>query len=240
MQPSGTRDGLIRLYFDAHQLGRRQTGNETYVRELLRQFRDREDLDVTALVESGERPTDVLAPPIRVRRVPANGLARLGSIALLARRARPDVVHAIYFLPPATGRPTVLTVHDISFERFPQFFSRRALVRDRLLIRASARAATRVVTVSETSRRDLVELYGLPENRVIAIPNGVGPQFRLSDVNAWSPFAGDRPFQILAVGTLQPRKNLARLLDAARIVARDMPDSSAHRRSGWAPGGANP
>jgi Glycosyltransferase Family 4 len=97
---------MTRVLFDAHQLGRRQTGNETYVRELL--------------------------------------------------------------LPPATGRHTVLTVHDISFERFPEFFSRRPLVRDRLLIRTSARAVSRVVTVSETSRRDFVELHGLPEERVVA------------------------------------------------------------------------
>ncbi len=212
-----------RVLFDAHQLGRRQTGNETYVRELLRALRGKDDLAVIAAVEAGQRPTDVLAPPVRLRRVPSNGFARLAAMALLARQERPDVVHAVYFLPPLTGLPTVLTVHDLSFERFPEFFSRRALVRDRLFIRASARAASRVVTVSETSRCDLIELYELPEDRVIVIPNGVGDGFRPSSENAWAPYPGDRPLRVLAVGTLQPRKNLLRLLDALAVVGREIP-----------------
>ena len=214
---------MTRVLFDAHQLGRRQTGNETYVRELLRALRGRGDLELIAAVEAGQLPTDVLAPPVRIRRVPSNGFARLAAMALIARQQRADVVHAVYFLPPATRRPTVLTVHDISFERHPEFFSRRALIRDRLFIRASARAASRVVTVSETSRRDLVDLYGLPEDRVIAIPNGVGHGFRPANETAWAPYPGDRPLRVLAVGTLQPRKNLLRLLDALVVVGREIP-----------------
>lgn len=214
---------MTRVLFDAHQLGRRQTGNETYVRELLRGLRGHADLELVAAVERGQRPVDVLAPPIQLRRVPSNGFTRLAAMALLARQERPDVVHAVYFLPPLTGLPTVLTVHDISFERFPEFFSRRALVRDRLFLRASARAASRVITVSETSRRDLVELYRLPEDRVIAIPNGVGHGFRPREETAWAPYPGGRPLRVLAVGTLQPRKNLLRLLDALIVVGREIP-----------------
>lgn len=214
---------MTRVLFDAHQLGRRQTGNETYVREILRGLRGRDDLELIAAVEAGQRPTDVLAPPVRLRRVPSNGFARLAAMALLARQERADVVHAMYFLPPATGRPTVLTIHDLSFERFPEFFSRRALMRDRFLIRASARAASRVITVSGASGRDLVELYGLQESRVVAIPNGVSPRFRPVDGVAWAPYDGDRPLRVLAVGTLQPRKNLIRLMDALAIVGRELP-----------------
>lgn len=214
---------MTRVLFDAHQLGRRQTGNETYVREILRALRGEDALELIAAVEAGQLPTDVLAPPVRIRRVPAKGLTRLAAMALLARQDRVDVVHAIYFLPPATGRPTVVTIHDISFERFPEFFSRRELVRDQFLVRASARAATRVITVSETSRRDLIELYGLPEERVLAIPNGVNARFRPSEDVPWTPFAGDRPLRVLAVGTLQPRKNLLRLLDAISVVGHEIP-----------------
>jgi glycosyltransferase involved in cell wall biosynthesis len=214
---------MTSVLFDAHQLGRRQTGNETYVRELLRALRGRHELDMIAAVEAGQRPTGVLAPPMRLRRIPSNGLARLGALTLLARREHVDLVHAVYFLPPATGRHTVLTVHDISFERFPKLFSRRAFVRDRLLIRASARAASRVITVSETSRRDLLELYGLAEDRVVAIANGVGGGFRPSGGSAWAPYAGDRPLRVLALGTLQPRKNLLRLLDALAIIGHEIP-----------------
>lgn len=216
---------MTRVLVDAHQLGRRQTGNETYVRELLLGLRHLPDLDLVAAIEGGQRPIGPLAPPIRVRRVPSNGVGRLAAMSGLARQEAVDVVHAIYFLPPRTGRPTVLTVHDISFERFPQFFSRKSLLRDRFLVRASARTASRVITVSEASRRDLLELYGLPDDRVVAIPNGVNPRFRPAPVlrDAAEPPDDSGSLKVLAVGTLQPRKNLLRLLDALSIVARKIP-----------------
>ena len=208
---------MIRVLFDAHQLGRRQTGNETYVRELLRRLPDEPDLSIVAAVERGLAPEDSPAPPIRLRRVPRNGLGRLGTLAILARQERADLVHAIYFLPPATGRPTVVTIHDVSFELFPEFFSRATLVRNRALIRASAHASSVVITGSETSRREILDRYRLGEDRVIAIPYGVAPMFRPAE--KWTAFEGGRPLRVLAVGTLEPRKNLVRLLDALQLVA---------------------
>jgi len=215
-------DGTTTVFFDAHQLGRRQTGNETYVRGLLGGLRTIGEVSVVAAVERGQEPTGILAPPIRIRRVPANGIGRLASMAAIAHRIRPDLVHAIYFLPPV-ATPTVLSIHDISFELFPEFFSRRALMRDRLLIRLSARRATRVVTLSEASRRDLIDRYGLAPEKVVAIHCGVAPSFcPAPSVGRDSP-AGGRPLRLLAIGTLQPRKNLIRLLEAVKIIAREAP-----------------
>jgi glycosyltransferase involved in cell wall biosynthesis len=214
---------MTTVLFDAHQLGRRQTGNETYVRGLLGGLRTIGDISVVAAVERGQEPTGVLAPPVRLRLVPANGFGRLVSMVTIARRMRPDVVHAIYFLPPVIGTPTVLSVHDISFELYPEFFSRRALVRDRLLIRLSAQRATRVVTLSETSRHDLIDRFGLAPDRVVAIHCGVAPSFcEGPSVGRDSPLDG-RPLRLLAVGTLQPRKNLIRLLEAVKMIAREIP-----------------
>lgn len=213
---------MTSVLFDAHQLGRRQTGNETYVRELLDSLRGLEDVSIHAVVERGQGPRGVLAPPVQTHLVPGNGFGRLAAMSLLARRIRPDLLHAIYFLPPMIGRPTVLTIHDISFERYPEFFSRTALIRDRIFVRLSARRATRIVTVSETSRRDLIEIYGIPPERVVAIPNGVSPVFRpLADASPGRD--GSQPIRVLAVGTLQPRKNLIRLLAAVRRVSADVP-----------------
>jgi glycosyltransferase involved in cell wall biosynthesis len=209
----------MRVLFDAHQLGSRQTGNETYVRELLRGLRDQPDLDVVAAVEGGQERAGVLAPPICLRRVPHNGLARMAVLSLAARADKVDLVHAVYFLPPMPGRPSVVTIHDISFERHPEFFSRRSLLRDRLLIRDAARRASRLITVSETSRQDLIELWRVPPERVVAIYNGVDEVFRPGPNE---PDEGSLdPLRVLAVGTLQPRKNLGRLLEALAIVGRD-------------------
>ena len=217
----GRRLHVIRVLFDAHQLGRHQTGNETYVRELLRRLPDEPDLEIVAAVEGALELRESPLPRLRLRRVPRNGLGRLGAMAILARQERVDLVHSVYFLPPATGRPTVVTIHDISFERFPEFFSRQRLVRNRILIRASARAASCVITGSQASRREIVERYGVAEERIVAIPYGVAPMFR--PAGDWAPFHGDRPLRILAVGTLEPRKNLTGLFDALRLVSSDVP-----------------
>jgi glycosyltransferase involved in cell wall biosynthesis len=212
----------VRVLFDAHQVGRRQTGNETYVRSLLGELASRPDVAVTALLEPAAVHDPGLAGSMRRRKVPRSGVLRLAAMALLSRRLRPDVLHAIYFGPVLAGVPVVLTVHDISYEIHPQFFSRSSLLRDRILIRDSARRARVVVTVSETSRRDLIERYGLREDRVVAIPNGVSRRF-LSQPPRPTASIGERPVRILAIGTLQPRKNLLRLLAAVRRVAAERP-----------------
>ena len=115
------------------------------------------------------------------------------------------------------------TIHDISFERHPEFFGPRSLVRDRLLIRDAARRATKVIAVSETSRRDLIELWGVHPDRVVAIPNGVSPLFRPEAETNPPEDLSRRPLRVLAVGTLQPRKNLLRLVEAVRLAGRDVP-----------------
>ena len=209
----------MRVLLDAHQLGRRQTGNETYVRELLTALREFPDVEIVAAVEGDPHPTGPLASPVRLRRVPRNGLARLAALSLVAHGARVDLLHAVYFLPAFVGRPSVVTIHDISFEQHPEFFSRRSLLRDRFLIRDAARRASRVITVSETSRRDLIELWGVPADRVVAIHNGIDAIFCPGPD---APGEGSLdPLRVLAVGTLQPRKNLGRLFDAVAIVARN-------------------
>ena len=211
----------LHILFDAHQLGRRQTGNETYVRALLGELAARPDIRLTALVEEAGAADDVVSGLER-RKVSASGWARLVAMARHARASRPDLLHSMYFAPYLAHVPQVVTVHDISYEIHPEFFSRTERLRGRALIRDSARRARIVVTVSETSRRDLIEIYGLAEERVVAIHNGVGHQY--VEVPPREPEAiGDRPVRLLALGTLQPRKNLLRLLAAVRDVARKRP-----------------
>lgn len=211
----------LKLLFDAHQLGRRQTGNETYVRALLREYQSMADLQVTAFVEAGAVEEEAVRE-FATQPVPRSGFRRLLSMAIGARRRRPDVMHSIYFAPYFASVPQVLTIHDISFEMYPEFFTRAERLRGKTLIRDGARRADMVVTVSETSRRDLVERYHLSEDKVIAIHNGVGRRFLDAPTKPIESI-GDRPVRILAVGTLQPRKNLERLLAAVRHASQTRP-----------------
>lgn len=206
-----------RVLFDAHHIGSGKTGNETYARELLRALRGRSGLHLTAAIV-GSPPDPALKPPIAVRRVPRNGWLRLLALGIVGSSM--DLVHSMYYLPLASRRPTVVSIHDVSYERHPEFFGRMEVLKNRVLVRQAARRATMVVTLSEHARSEMVELYDLDPDRIAVVPGGVSDAFRLAEKPPAT--TGDRagPVRILAVGTLQPRKNLVRLLDAVRIVGQ--------------------
>jgi len=140
-----------------------------------------------------------------------------------AQRAGVDLLHLPAALGPVRGRlPTVVTIHDLSVLHAPRDFRPWFRYYARVVIPRLARRAARVITVSEATRRDVLEHLGLPEERVVAVPNGVAISPQPSAVSERQPATGpyDLPTRyILAVGTLEPRKNLLRLFEAVRLLA---------------------
>ncbi len=134
-----------------------------------------------------------------------------------AREARVDVLHCPTFRgplrPPAC--PLVVTVHDLAVLRHPETFNLWTRQYSRLCVSRVARAARLVIAVSEHTKRDVVELLGVTEERIRVVPNGVG--------EAFSPEgpAEDGDY-VLAVGTVEPRKNLARLSEATRRLGVEL------------------
>ncbi|RLC69773.1 MAG: glycosyltransferase family 1 protein [Chloroflexi bacterium] len=130
-----------------------------------------------------------------------------------------DVFHSPDFtLPPVWRARAVLTVHDLSFLRVPECFTgalRRYLER---VVPRSVRRADHVIADSHSTKRDLVELLGTPAGKVTVIHSGVEPRFRpIVDRAALGPVRQryDLPERfIISVGTLQPRKNFATLVEA--------------------------
>jgi glycosyltransferase involved in cell wall biosynthesis len=104
-----------------------------------------------------------------------------------------------------------VTIHDLSFERDPSLMSRKDRLVFRRVVPRAARRARRVLTVSERTKRDLVELYGLPPNKVVVTPNGVDPAFSPGDGAAPGGYA-------LAVGAVQRRKHQLAAAEAARAA----------------------
>jgi len=144
---------------------------------------------------------------------------------LLQRRARGlDVLHCPTYRAPARGPvPVVITIHDLAVFRFPEAFGRWTRAYSRRAVPRAARAARLVLAVSEFTKREAVELLGLAEERVRVVPNGVEPVFRPDGESA----PGD---YVLAVGTLEPRKNLPRLAEAARRLGVELRVAGAR---GW-------
>ena len=135
----------------------------------------------------------------------------LRTLPRLLRRTGAALVHTQYAVPVRSPCPAVVTIHDLSFEHG----SAHMALKDRLVFRRvvprAARAARRVLTVSERTRDDLVRLYGLPEEKVVVTPNGVDPAFAPGNSLSLGTY-------VLAVGAVQPRKNHLAALAAAEAV----------------------
>ncbi len=172
-------------------------------------------------------------PSLELELLSFGGTGRVSSVARdaiwypigLPRRARDlHVLHCTTFRGPArTHVPTVLTVHDLALLRTPEAFPRWHRLYGRAGLRKVLHAADAVVAVSEFTREELVGLAGVPRERITVVPNGVDatftPQGRVLE--------GD---YVLAVATLEPRKNLARAVEGARLAGVELRVVGAH---GW-------
>ena len=133
-----------------------------------------------------------------------------------ARRAGIDVLHCPTFRAPFQPPvPLVVTVFDLAILRYPEAFNRWTRTYSRFFVPRAVRAAARVITISDFTKREVTELLGMPEDRIRVIPLAAGEAFGAEGAAA----AGD---YVLAVGTLEPRKNLARLAEGARRAGLEL------------------
>jgi glycosyltransferase involved in cell wall biosynthesis len=212
-------------------VGGRETGNETYVRGLVEGFSALDEKLDLSVFHVGQ-PWRQESRRIRFHRLssPSPWLRLTAELPLRTVAGQLDVLHTTYTLPIWTRCPTVVTVHDICYATHPEWFSARDL---RVLNRAvpwSIRHATRVITVSELCRTEIIDHYGVETEKVVRIYNGPGAGAQpIGEAQARTELAGigidpSRPY-LLAVGNLQPRKNLVRLIAAFRqLVAAGADD----------------
>ncbi len=144
------------------------------------------------------------------------------------RRLRVDVFHGMDHVGiPFVGRTakTVVTVHDVIVLILPETFTARHRLVVRTALARVRRKADRVIVPSRAVKRDVVTRLGLPEDRVVVTPEGCDPRFRpvgsAEVLRAAAAKYGLPPRYVLAVGTLEPRKNLTTLLRAFARLRRD-------------------
>jgi glycosyltransferase involved in cell wall biosynthesis len=143
----------------------------------------------------------------------------------LAAHAGVDLVHGLASMAPLWGRfKRVVTVHDLIYARFPDA---HAGIRDkgmRLLVPASVRRSERVIVVSDSTRRDLVELLGVAPARIDVVPQGLGTVKRdqpLSERETRARFSLDSKQVVLSLAAKRPHKNLIALIDALATLPRE-------------------
>ena len=182
---------------DVSPLALTRAGTARHIRSLLAALED-EDVEVRRYAMGGS--SRALVP---VRDVGWY----LGVLPARARRDGVDVLHCpTQRAPVRSGVPLVVTVHDLAVLRHPQTFNRWTREYSRLALPRVARAATRLIAVSEFTKRELLELLDVPEEKIRVIPNAVGEPFTPEGEAADGDY-------VLAVSTLEPRKNLPRLVE---------------------------
>jgi glycosyltransferase involved in cell wall biosynthesis len=144
------------------------------------------------------------------------------------RRSGAQVFHApVNVLPERLSTPAIVTIHDLAFVRYPEFFRPTRRVYQRIFTERSARRAAIVVAVSEATRQDIIKSFQIPPSRVRVIYPSVSPDFqperdpaRLADFRARHNLP---PRYLLYLGTLEPRKNLVTLVEAYAHVRAESP-----------------
>jgi glycosyltransferase involved in cell wall biosynthesis len=200
----------VKVGFDVSPLVQTQAGTARYVQGLGEALERLPDLDLTRLSFGGSGRAAALARDL------------VWYLALLPLRGGLDVLHCTTYRAPLRSRtPVVVTVHDLAVLRYPDLFPAWTRLYGRTSLRPTLRAASRVIAVSEFTKREVVALAGVPADRVRVVPNATDDAV----FTAEGPRAeGD---YVLALGTLEPRKNLARLAQATDrlgLQLRRLPD----------------
>jgi glycosyltransferase involved in cell wall biosynthesis len=197
----------MRVGIDVSPLAQTRAGTARYLRALLRELDRRPDVEVRRFAFRGHaRPATLARELVWYPAV----------LPRSARRAGVEVLHSPTYRGPFGGKPPlVVTVHDLAVFRHPEAFPRWTRTYGRVVVPRVIRAARRVIAVSEFTRRELVELLGVPDERIRVVPNAVDDEFRPDGPAAEGDY-------VLAVGTLEPRKNLARLGEAARRAGLEL------------------
>ena len=198
------------VVIDADVLGRHRTGDETYVEQLLAALPEvADDLRFAAIT----RRPELVPPGVEPLHLPAQSqeLRMARAVPSLLRRTRPALAHFLHALPLRCPCPAVVTVQDLSWERDPTVMPLRTRMVFRIVVPRAARRAARVLTISERTKRDLVELYRIPDQKIVVTLLAVDPAFHPE---------GERDSYLLYVGAIEPRKQPLLALDAAEAVGR--------------------
>lgn len=194
----------MRVAMDVSPLAQTRAGTARYLKGLIRELERRDDVTVSSRSFGGKS---------RLSTAARDGI---WYPFLLGREGAADLLHCPTYRGPLRSRvPLVVTVHDLAVLRHPGAFNRWTRTYSPRVVPAVLRAARRVIAVSDFTRRELVELLGVPDEKIRVVPNAVGDEF----TREGPAEAGD---YVLAVGTLEPRKNLDRLVEAVRKTDREL------------------
>lgn len=226
----------------------KRTGTERYSLELINALLALESgHDIRLYVPSPPANRDLFHKQARFTVVPGRRLWTHAHLGPYLRRHPPDVLFVPAHVLPVSGPdarrlPTVVTVHDLGYEHFPAAHPWRQRAYLRWSTRRHARIASRIIADSQATKEDLVRLYGADPDRIHVVHLAPDPSLKPERDPARIARAlgsyglPDGAEYILHIGTLQPRKNLARLIEAFALVRQRLPDRPLYLVLAGSPG----
>ncbi|MGA7991275.1 MAG: glycosyltransferase family 1 protein, partial [Thermoanaerobaculia bacterium] len=226
----------MRIAVDARPLEERPTGVGRYLEGLLTAWLGERSDDSFALLS----PRPVFLPAslegrvevFRSRALPGTVWLQTAAGAAANRAGADAFLGALGIVPLASGPPSVATIHDLTPLLFPEWHSWKNRLGFTPFIGRSVRVARRIATVSEHSRRDLVRRFPGAAEKTVVVYNGV--TIGCSRTRGTPPNEG-RPY-VLSLGTFEPRKNVARLVEAMESIwdrRPEFPDLVLAGVPGW-------
>lgn len=231
---------MTHIGIDARLTHYRAGGTSTYIRALLAEFA--QDSTGQYTVIQSRKQAEPLVPHLKHVKVWTPPHHRLERIALSAEllRLRLDILHSPDFIPPYRGaRRHVITVHDLAFLLYPDQMTDESKRYYNDQIRAAVNHADHILSVSEATRRDLIDLLGVPHDKITVQYHGVEPAFKPLPDGQITPILQRHRLSagyFLFVGTIGPRKNIPGLLAGyarLREQYKDTPSLVIAGEVGW-------
>lgn len=204
---------------DAHMVGDNSGGNETYYRNLLIHL---DKLNVHREINVylyKDRQSEVSFNNMHVSWIKSKNpiIRNFIEIPYIQMRDSISIMHMQYFVPIFNPCPFIVSIHDICFEHFNNIFPRWKYIIQKILIPFSARNATKILTLSEYSKKDISTRYNIPEDKIVVTYCGVSDRFSVQADPCEARRYAQKKFNtgeryLLTVGNLQPRKNISRLI----------------------------
>lgn len=213
----------------------RRTGTEQYTAHLLEAL-VRQETAHRLVLYFNRLPTPAVEWPagVLVRAMPFPRLWTHLRLSVEMALRPPDLLFVpAHVLPLWRPRRTVVTIHDLGYLHFPEAHPPRQRLELHLSTAWNARTATRVIAISETTRADLLQRYRVPPERIRVVHHGVEPRFCPTVDPQAVARCGLPPRYLLYLGTLQPRKNLERLVQAYARLPVDAPPLVLAGARGW-------
>lgn len=152
---------------------------------------------------------------------------------LYRHRPRPDVFFTpTHYAPRFSPVPTVVSIMDVSYIHYPELFKQKDLYQLKNWTAYSVKNAAKILTISEASKRDIIKFYQVPESKVVVTYLGIKPiaMTETVDIKSLTAKFGISKDYILFVGTLQPRKNIVRLIEAYSLALNYAEQNAEQRR----------